>query len=183
MIRSVIQIRVPKSIPEAVSLALAYVSNVIFYDARHRQRLTKEHKIVNESTSNLAWNLGNGTGEGSYPNYCMFMLFDYTLQKCSWGPFGLLEWDQGGSFQVPLLYSEMFKILPPNSTEPALITNTAKTTKQSPAPVTATQGNITCPPSGIPASPITTVAPQMEMIPPLANNVTFPAWVYPTYIE
>lgn len=101
------------------------------------------------STGALAWNLGNGTGEGEYTdiNYCMFILWDYTLHKCSWGPFGLLEWDQGvSSSDGPLLYSQMFKILPPNSTDQALITNTAKTTG---APlVTATQGDVTCPPSG-----------------------------------
>ena len=142
-------------------------------------KLTMMDKLVNESTGNLAWNLGNGTGEGSYPNYCMLALFDGTLRKCSWGPFGLLEWDQAGSSFMPLLYSEMFKILPPNNSEPALITNTAKATRQTPA-VTATQGDITCPPSGFPASPITTVAPQTEMIPLLANNVTFPIWVYPS---
>jgi hypothetical protein len=136
-------------------------------------------KIV-ESTGTLLWNLGDGSQEGTYSNasYCMFKLYDYTLRNCSWGPFGLLGWAQGGVNENALLISEMFKILPPNGTETATITNTASTTSQTHAPVTATQTNFTCPASGIPPTPITTPVAQMEMIPPLTNGLAFPTWTY-----
>ena len=91
-------------------------------------------------------------------------------------------WEVSGASytQGPLLVSELFKISPANIDGPSLI-EMAKTSA-SPAQVTATPGNVTCPPSGIPAAPITTPTPQMEMIPPLANGITFPEWFYtPAY--
>lgn len=137
-----------------------------------------KNEIDNESTGTLLWNLGNSTGEDF--NYCLFVLYNWTIQSCSWGPFGLTGWEVSGASQGPLLVSELFKILPANTKGPSLI-ELAKTTTQSAAPVTATPGNVTCPPSGIPAAPISTAAAQMEMIPPLANGVTFPDWVYVNY--
>jgi hypothetical protein len=121
------------------------------YPYREVQQLIQKNKIDNESTGTLLWNLGHSTGEGY--NYCFFALYNWTISSCSWGPFGLTGWEVSATNQGPLLVSELFKISPPSSEGPSLI-ELGKTTTQSPAPVTATPGNVTCPPSGIPAAPI-----------------------------
>ncbi|KUJ22925.1 uncharacterized protein LY89DRAFT_729029 [Mollisia scopiformis] len=123
------------------------------------------------NTGTLHWNIGNGNG-GNYTgiNLCRLFIANYTIVNCQWGPWGIVNWNQTDD---TLLYSQLFNIsAAKNGTKPAVISNNKTPTSKQ---VTATAGTVTCPPSGIPASPIYTPVPTVEQIPPMAGNLTFPS--------
>lgn len=125
--------------------------------------------LVDNNTGTLLWHVGNG----NYGNYtgigvCQMMMWNYTITACGWGPFGLLNWEQTNT--NVLIYSQFFNIsAPAKGSKPALITNSKSVSSRPTA--TATAGSVTCPPSGVPASPIYTPIPVVEHFPPLGQNV------------
>jgi hypothetical protein len=96
------------------------------------------------------------------------------MYECAWGPFGLTSFNQTTE-SVYYLTSVMFSMLQP-AAQPATITNPAEKASQSSTLVTATaSGKATCPPSGIPPMPIVRPVPQIDIYPPMAQGVVFPA--------
>ena len=106
---------------------------------------------------------------------------NFTISECSWGPFGLTSFNQSAyfdSYNTFDLTSAMISILPPKG-EPATITNSPSSSSKAEPTVTATAlGKALCPPSGIPAMPIVTPVPQIDLYPKLLDGVVFPTKIW-----
>ncbi|KAE9377309.1 hypothetical protein N431DRAFT_480383 [Stipitochalara longipes BDJ] len=130
------------------------------------------------NTGILLWNVGNGN-DGNYTdvNFCRLSLMNFTISECSWGPFGLTSFNQSAysdSYNTFDLTSALFSMLPPKG-EPATITNSARSSSETGPTVTATaMGKAVCPPSGIPAMPIVSPVPQIDLYPKMLDGVVFP---------
>ncbi|KAN0117780.1 hypothetical protein V8E51_003757 [Hyaloscypha variabilis] len=64
-------------------------------------------------------------------------------------------------------------MLPPK-VEPAMITNSATKSSETEAVTTTTIGKAVCPPSSIPAMPIISPIPQIDLYPKMLDRVIFP---------
>ena len=107
-------------------------------------------------------------------SFCIFTLANNTIERCVWGPWGLADFETAYNYSAPpLYYSAAFTVsLVTDGSDHLMIDgNSTKTTKPA-ASATAHNTTVTCPPSGVPATPITRPTPQIELIPKMAANFT-----------
>ncbi|RFU27227.1 hypothetical protein B7463_g9106, partial [Scytalidium lignicola] len=108
--------------------------------------------------------------------FCRFVLYNTSIEACSWGPWGTINLTVGGQDNLhPLFYSPIFQMRP-NTTQKHTewLSGADKTASSSPAWVTATTTmNYVCPPSGIPPAP-TKIARQDNVWPLMADGLVFP---------
>lgn len=107
-------------------------------------------------------------------NVCMFTLANSTIERCVWGPWGLADFETAYNYSAPpLYYSAVFTVslVTDGSYHLMVDGNSTRTTKPA-ASATAHNTTVTCPPSGVPATPITRPTPQIELIPKMAENFT-----------
>ena len=123
-----------------------------------------------ENTGRVKWSFDEAISE-TQP--CRFELYNSSIERCYWGPWGLVELDLAFNYEKPQYYSSVFNLsATADDNGPEVIIDASTATAISAAP-TATSINITCPSSGVPATPITSAMSQIEMIPTLAANITF----------
>ncbi|KAH8822088.1 hypothetical protein F5884DRAFT_894771 [Xylogone sp. PMI_703] len=147
-----------------------------------------EEDAIQNATSTDNWGPRgpyNNTGKVQYDfdlklnaslSFCLFALFNDSITSCAWGPWGVSVIETT-NYYIPLFYSAVFRVFPErNGTKPVeWINGQDPTTLASSAAVTATASiNVTCPPSGIPAQP-TAITRQVDIWPPVAGNLKFPA--------
>ena len=108
-------------------------------------------------------------------NVCLFTLFNNTIENCLWGPWGLAEFVTAYNYSTPLYYSAIFTVsLVKDGTDHLMVDGNATATTKPAASATAHNTTVTCPPSGVPPTPITPLVPQIDLIPKLAENFTTP---------
>jgi hypothetical protein len=110
------------------------------------------------------------------PAWCNFMLLNYSIASCSWGPWGPGNFDRAPNYLYTFIaISEPFELQnAENSTEPTVISNPADQTGAGSGRAIQTTGvNVTCPPEGIPSQSATATMTE-EFWPTMASNLTFP---------
>ncbi|KAM3086417.1 hypothetical protein ACMFMG_000552 [Clarireedia jacksonii] len=136
---------------------------------------------LDENTGLLKWSFANGYLSTSNQTYCRFLLYNESIVSCAWGP-----WDknvsspvQTGYFDAQTLfaYSPVFRLFTnaTSSRQPTLWTKKATATEETvdASKTISTTQAATCPPSGIPPSPIPTEW-AVDRWPPLMDGLEFP---------
>jgi hypothetical protein len=128
-----------------------------------------------ENTGLVLWNFSSVYVEDA-TNYCRFLLYNESLNGCSWDPWGQEISPPINYWAYPFAYSPIFQVLTnvTSDRKPKLWTQEATATQKVDASKTISTTQIaTCPPSGIPASP-TPSAWAVDMYPPLDDGLEFP---------